>query len=226
MQGNCTQCGHKITIDDAKVPERAFQVKCPKCQTLVKFPGKGAAEPAASELPAVDAPAAPPSEEMRAQMMAQARRELTLGDTAPSGTRALVALPDKGMAGAITLTLTRLGHHVDTLDDWAEGGRLMEQGLYDVIVTARVAGTEGRESLYQRLNRLNPEARRNLFVVLVGNEFKTGDGTQAWACLADLVVNAKDAAASDTVFRATIGERTRLYQVFFEAKKRHEMAAG
>lgn len=223
MQGNCTQCGHKIVIDDAKVPDRPFQVKCPKCQTLVKFAGKGGAE--AHEAPSAEAPG-PAVEEMRAQMMAQVRRELTLGDPVGHGQRALVALPDKAHAGAITLTLTRLGHQVDTLDDWAEGGRLMEQGVYDVIVTARIAGTEGRESLYQRLNRLNPEARRGLFVVLVGNEFKTADGTQAWACLADLVVNAKDAASCDTVFRNTVAERGRLYQAYLDAKKRHEMAAG
>jgi hypothetical protein len=218
VQGSCTQCGHKITIDDAKVPDRTFQVKCPKCQTLVKFPGKGA------EADGVE----PVSDEVRAQLMAPVRRELAAsGDaTLGAGKRALVALPDKGHAGAITLTLSRLGYQVDTIDDWAESGRLMEQGVYDVIVTARVAGSEGRESLYQRLNRLNPESRRNLFVVLVGNEFKSGDGTQAWTCLADLVVNAKDAAAADMMFRATLAERTRLYQVFLDAKKRHEMAAS
>jgi hypothetical protein len=219
VQGSCAQCGHKITIDDAKVPERAFQVKCPKCQALVKFPGKGASEAPEPE---------PISDEVRAQLMAQVRRELAVGGDATLGTgkRALVALTDKGHAGAITLTLSRLGYQVDTIDDWSESGRLMEQGVYDVIVTARVAGAEGRESLYQRLNRLNPEARRNLFVVLVGNEFKTADGTQAWTCLADLVVNAKDAAAADMVFRNTLAERARLYQVFFDAKKRHEMSAA
>jgi twitching motility protein PilT len=42
-----------ITIDDAKVPDRPFGVKCPKCQTVVKLPGKAAAAPVA----AVPAPA-------------------------------------------------------------------------------------------------------------------------------------------------------------------------
>ena len=63
-------------------------------------------------------------------------------------------------------------------------------------------------------------------MVLVGDEFKTGDGTQAWRCLADLVVNAKDAAAADMLFRNTLAERNRLYQVFLDAKKRHEMSAS
>jgi twitching motility protein PilT len=58
VQANCTQCGHKITIDDAKVPDKPFAVKCPKCQTVVKLPGKGAA-PAPAVAAAASSP--PPS---------------------------------------------------------------------------------------------------------------------------------------------------------------------
>ena len=31
------------------------------------------------------------------------------------------------------------------------------------------------------MSRLSPDARRRVFLVLVGDEFKTGDGTQAFA---------------------------------------------
>ncbi len=221
MQGNCPQCGSKIAIDDAKIPERAFQVKCPKCATLVKFPGKG------GELAPAPAPAASDEGEVRAQMMAQIRREMSVTDAPTAGGRALVSLTDKTQAAAITLTLTRQGHQVETLDDPAEGARMIEQGVYELVVTNRVAGSAAKgESLYQRLNRLNPEARRRLFVILVGDEFKTADGTQAWACLADLVLNTRDAGAADAAIRGVIAERQRLLQVFLDAKQRHEATAG
>lgn len=228
MQANCPSCGNRIAVDDAKVPDRPFQVKCPKCQSMVRFPGKAAAE-AAPPPPPPPAPepaaAAPASEEMRAQLMAQIRREMTSGpDT--SGDRALIALPEKSHAGAMTLVLSRNGFEVDTLDDAAEGGRLLEQGVYDVVVTARLAGTAMKESLYQRISRLGSEARRNVFLILVGDEFKTGDGTQAWACQADLVVNSREAASVDSVFRGAMAERNRLYKVFLEARKRFEAAGG
>ena len=223
MQGNCPQCGSKIAIDDAKVPDRAFQVKCPKCATLVKFAGKGG-----EAAPAPTVPIATPAEdEVRAQMMAQIRREMSVGDTVAVGGRALVSLSDKTQAAAITLTLTRQGHQVETLDDPAEGARMIEQGVYDLVVTNRVAGSVAKgESLYQRLNRLNPEARRRLFVILVGDEFKTADGTQAWSCLADLVVNARDAGSADAAIRGASAERQRLLQVFIDAKRRHEAASA
>src|SRR5262249_1897286 len=43
VQASCSQCGHTITIDDAKVPDRPFGVKCPKCQNVVRLPGRSAA---------------------------------------------------------------------------------------------------------------------------------------------------------------------------------------
>jgi hypothetical protein len=162
---------------------------------------------------------------MRAQLMAQIRREMTVGP-ATGGERALIALPERSHAGAMTLVLSRLGYQVDTLDDPAEGGRLLEQGVYDVVVTARLAGTPVKESLYQRIARMGSEARRGVFLVLVGDDLKTGDGTQAWACQADLVVNSREAAACDAVFRNILAERNRLYQAFQEARKRYEAAGG
>ena len=221
MQANCTNCQQRIVIDDAKVPDRAFSVKCPKCQTVVRFPGKGAAPVVsapgtssfASNLPAGAYPAAPPTSAYpayperargrrgraglgaRAPAAADGGRsalgraagdddgadpaEMSIGEGKMAG-RAMVALSDRGQAGAMALPLTRLGYQVDTVDNAEEGARLLEQGMYDLVVAVRTAAAGGRESLYQRLNRLSPDRRRRIFLVIVGDEFKTGEGTQAW----------------------------------------------
>ncbi|MBI3932366.1 MAG: zinc-ribbon domain-containing protein [Acidobacteria bacterium] len=55
MQASCPQCSHVIGIDDAKVPDRPFGVKCPKCQSVVRLPGRaavGARSPEATPAPA------------------------------------------------------------------------------------------------------------------------------------------------------------------------------
>jgi hypothetical protein len=148
------------------------------------------------------------------------------GEGAHAGERALVALPDRGLAGNVALMLTRLGFGVETLEDWEEGARLLEQGVYSVVVTAPVAGTGGKESLYQKALRVNAETRRRLFMMLVADNLKTADGTQAFVLQGDLVVNSRDAANVDVVFRTTLAERTRVYAVFIEAKKRADAAAG
>ena len=233
MQANCPKCAQKIVVDDARVPDRAFSVKCPKCHTSVRFPGKGAAAaappaaPPAREAARGDAEPAMSADAMRAEMMAQVRREMSLGDAARTASRrALVALADRAQAGAIALPLTRQGYQVDSVDNPEEGSRLIDQGLYDLVVANRAAATGSKESLYQRMSRLSPDARRRVFLVLVGDDFKTGDGTQAWIAMADLVVHPRDLGNADAVLTKTVEERSRLYQVYVDARKRLEISAA
>lgn len=217
MQASCPQCQTRIQIDDAKVPDRPFNVKCPKCATVVKLPGKAAAPPPA---PASDLAVPAFSEE--------SLRAVVATSLATPGERALVSFPDPGLAQAVAQTLTRLGYAVDTVPG-EDAARLFDQGLFAVVATARVAAAAGKgESLYQRMTRSSPEGRRRVFVILGGDEFKTGDGMQAWAVLADLVVATRDASMADNAIRTVMAERHRLYQVWLDAKRRYDesFAAG
>jgi predicted Zn finger-like uncharacterized protein len=244
VQANCPQCQQKIVIDDARVPERAFSVKCPKCQNTVKFPGRGGPV-AATPPPITDAAAAPASvaeggesaasgspatvvpDDMRVQLMAQLRREMTIpAADAGSAGRALVTLPDRALSGAVTVMLTRQGYVVDTVDDPDEASRLIEQGVYSLIVLARTTPPQGKESVLQRIQRLSPDARRRLFLVLVGDEWKTGDGLQAFTVCADLVLSSRDAPSADVIVRNTVQERHRIYQIYLDSKNRHDASVA
>jgi predicted Zn finger-like uncharacterized protein len=231
VQANCPQCAHRITIDDARAPDRPFSVKCPKCQTVVRFPGRGAAAGAAvtGAPPAAAPPAAPAAnEEVGSEALAQLRRLVTGVDSGRgTPTQVLVAVPDRALAGTLTLPLTRLGHTIEVLDTPEEGGRLLEQGAYGIVITTRTAAVPGKgETLYQRVTRLNPEARRRIFLVLVGEDLKTGDGTQAFVLQADFVVNPRDANNVEGALLNAMAERNRVYQAFLEARKRAEAASG
>ncbi len=220
MQVHCPQCATRILVDDGKVPDRPFKIRCPKCQTLLGLPGRGASaspapvptEPAAQPEPAPEPAIEIPSTEML-------ERQERLGE---SHKDALVVL--EGPAAApVQQALARLGFNVDAVDKIEEGGRLLEQGVYDVAVTSRSAAPAGKtETLAQRILRMPSETRRGVFVVLVGEEFRTGDGTQAWAAQADLVLNPAEAPRCENLFRALMVERRRLYQPFVEARKKIE----
>jgi len=133
-----------------------------------------------------------------------------------------VALPDSALASAITTSLAGLDYNVDVVEDVEEGARLLEQGVYELAVTARGDGHAGHESLAQRIRRLTPDTRRRVFVVLVGEEYATANGTQAWAAQADLVLHPHDAGRCENVLRATLEEKRRLYQPFEDASRRIE----
>ena len=225
MQAQCSQCSTRIQIDDTKVPDRPFKVRCPKCQTVMTLPGRGADSPAAPEAepPATasgpDAAAPPPYEPPPPPSPeATARRE-----RAEAGANdALIALSGPA-ATVLRQALERLKFNVDSVDDIEEGARLLEQGVYEVAVTARTPPEPGKpETLAQRMLRLPIDARRRVFVILVGEEFRTADGTQAWAAQADLVVNPADAGRCEHLIRSTMTERKRLYQPLVDARRRIE----
>lgn len=231
MQAICGQCSQKIAIDDAKVPERPFSVKCPKCQNVIKLPGREAAAPAEVLAPPVPEPpparaaeASAPGEQAPPPVAAVAP---AAGGGALPGERALVALTDRAQAAAVTATLGRLGYPTDTVPEGSDAARLLEQGVYAVVVTTRGFSAQGQsETLYQHVMRLSPANRRRVFAVLLGDEFRSGDGAQAFVILADLVLNPRDAATADNVIRGTLAERRRVYQVFLEARDRFEAAAS
>jgi twitching motility protein PilT len=58
VQASCPQCAQAIIIPDAKVPDRPFTVKCPKCQAAVRLAGRGGAPapPPPGETPPAPAP--------------------------------------------------------------------------------------------------------------------------------------------------------------------------
>jgi predicted Zn finger-like uncharacterized protein len=228
VQALCSQCATRIQIDDTKVPDRPFKVRCPKCQAVMTLPGRGADSPAppeaeppatAPEVPRAPGPPAPPYEPPPPPRPAAVERR----QRAEAGANdALIALAGPAAVG-LQQALELLKFNVDTVDDVEEGARLLEQGVYEVAVTARTPPEPGKpETLAQRMLRMPLEARRGVFVILVGPEFQTGDGTQAWAAQADLVVNPADAGRCDHLIRATMAERKRLYQPLLDARRRIE----
>jgi predicted Zn finger-like uncharacterized protein len=224
VQALCSSCSTRIQIDDARVPDRPFKVRCPKCQTVLTLPGRAsdaAAPPEAAPPPPAEEPVPPPYEPPPPPSPAAlARRERAEG----SPNDALIALSGPA-AEHLQQALVSLGFNVDLVDDVEEGARLLEQGVYEVAVTARTAPQPGKpESLAQRMLRMPIDARRRVFVILVGDEFRTADGTQAWTVQADLVVNPADAARCEHLLRATLAERKRLYQPFLDARRRVESA--
>jgi len=219
VQSQCPSCSTRIQVDDAKVPDRPFRVRCPKCQAMLTLPGREAPpppEPAAP--PPFEPPPAPAEAPPPPPPAAAARRERSES----GGNEALVAL--SGPAAAhLQRALVGLGWSVDAVDNVEEGARLIEQGAYEVAVTARMPPQPGKpESLAQRMLRMPLESRRRVFVILVGDEFRTADGTQAWSVQADLVINPADAGRCEHHIRTTMAERKRLYQPFFDARRRIE----
>lgn len=136
------------------------------------------------------------------------------------GGEALISLLSPEHSRALGMVFGALGYHADYVDDRAEEKLLrFEQGDFSLVATNAEGFDEDRD-IYLRMKRLPADVRRRIFLVLVSDDVKTGDGTQAFAALADLVVNSNDIPNCDRVLAQTISERRRVYQTFWDAEDR------
>ena len=228
MQTNCPNCSNRLVVDDAKVPPTSFLLKCPKCQGMVKVPGRGAqpAAPPPSVSPAAPPAARPSPTPTPAASTAPAappppQAPPPFGVTPPSGlaAKALVAFPEADLSAAMASVLGRLGFAVEQLDSADDKILRLQQGDYAVVVSARNGVPEDR-NVYRMMQTMPLDVRRRLFLILVGDDVQTGEGTQAFALLADLVIQSKDAPSCDRLLAQTLQERKRVYQTFWDAEDR------
>jgi CheY-like chemotaxis protein len=139
-----------------------------------------------------------------------------------TGEKALVALPDDRQAGIITVTLSRAGYDVETLDDWEEATRLLDRAAYDIVVTTHAASAKGGYSPYQKIVRMPAETRRTLCLIVVADDVTTGDAAAAYKLQADLAVRSDDLHDAGMEFREVVFDRKRVYQAYMDALKRLE----
>lgn len=136
------------------------------------------------------------------------------------GGEALISLVSPEHARALGMVFGALGYHAEYVDDRAEEKLLkFEQGDYKLVATTIDGFAEDRD-VYMKVKRLPSDVRRRLFLVLIGDGYKTGDGTEAFAALADLVVHSNDIPNCDRVLAQTLSERRRVYQTFWDTEDR------
>ena len=104
--------------------------------------------------------------------------------------------------------------------DLSQAFPLGDQSVSCVAAHFSVYTLQEEKDLYRIVRTLSPEIRRRVFLVLVGDEFKSGEGTQAFSMLADLVVHSGDAANAERLVAQTMIERRRVYQTFWDAEDR------
>jgi hypothetical protein len=123
------------------------------------------------------------------------------------------------MALTMASVLGRLGFAVEQLDTPDDKILRLQQGDYALVVSTR-NGVPDDRNVHRMIQTMPLEIRRRLFLVLVGDDVQTGEGIQAFALLADLVVQSKDAPTCDRLLAQTLQERKRVYQTFWDAEDR------
>lgn len=214
MQITCPACQNRFVVPDERLPKnQVLTAPCPRCKQPIRIdtrpqpPGEPAAATGPAAAPAAPAPAR------------GAARPQPSGATATGVERAALLGPgEAGRGQVLTVTLRELGYFVDPAATVDEALEKLKFNRYDILTLDDGFGGHAlaEHPVLEYVAPLPMAVRRNLFLVLVGPAFKTGDQMAAFALSANLVVGTGDLGNLPKVLTLALQEHERFYRVFRE----------
>ncbi len=221
MDVSCEKCQASFKIPDEKVPEgKAFSIKCPKCKEKITV------SPKAKKVPAAEAAATPASVPTFDE--APANEAPTEGydavdrpfDFLEEGVEtALICEGDPVYRGKIQAALESLGYQVTYPSDSREALKQMRFHVFDMIVVDEKFDTPDPDhnNILRYLATLAMGVRRNIFVTLVSDRFRTNDNMAAFHKSVNMVIGVSHIDDIEKIIKRGITENDIFYRVYKES---------
>ncbi|OYT72396.1 MAG: hypothetical protein CFK52_05100 [Chloracidobacterium sp. CP2_5A] len=219
MQVVCTQCRAKFDIQEKNLPDKPFQVNCPKCRfgMTVKPPPK--ATPALR--------GAPKSMQVNQDVIAQLVALLTgqASRTADGATgslaswqrrQALLCLADSAQTQQV---LDKLDHQLyapTVCNEASKAIELMRDTQVDMVLLDPQFDSvnQGGIAILRHVNSLPPKYRRRTYLVLISPQVKTLDTYMAFLNGVNLTINAADIETINQILDRSIRDFNELYRCY------------
>jgi predicted Zn finger-like uncharacterized protein len=243
----CQKCSTRLQIDDEKSPNRPFNVRCPKCNSIVNSgPANPATEQSALSVggsPATEHPRFEPSTARAYEPATQAAANDVVSNE--DAVRMLLDLVSKG-AGQKTVDptgrpawdkrkalvctsepyrdvvarkLTDYGCQVFVAEDTRQAVETMRAKKMDIVLLEPQFDPSEQGSVFvtREINILRPAQRRRLFSVLMSPSVRTMDAHAAFLNNVNAVVNVADVEELHRVMVVALREYNDLYRDFYIA---------
>jgi predicted Zn finger-like uncharacterized protein len=206
----CHNCHSKFRIADEKIPAgKAASFPCPKCKSKItlgadKRPLKRAGSADATEngdaYDAFDKPFDFIEEE---------------------GLTALVCEQNPLVRKTITVALELMEYQITAAESARDALKRMRYHVYDLIVVNENFDTDNPEAngVIIYLERLSMSNRRNMFVAMVSDRFRTMDNMMALNKSVNLIINVKNVEDIGKILSRGITDNEYFYRVFKETLK-------
>jgi len=216
MEITCKSCFSKFKIADEKIPtDRSASVSCPKCKSKITI------EPKQDE-----AAAAPTKSDEMTDMgfeeesyeAPQESEEKTFQFIEEEGKIALVCESDPVIRKKIVDVLELMEYHATEAKDDRDALKKLRYQDYDVVVVDEYFGTKDPEinGVLIFLERLHMDVRRNMFVALISDRYRTLDYMMAYNKSVNLIINKKNTADIDKLMSKGLSDHDIFYRIFKE----------
>ena len=206
----CHNCHSKFKISDQKVPKgKTASFPCPKCKSKItlggdkRSGGKAAAAGAGNDDNSYDAFDKP------------------FDFIEEEGLTALVCEQNPLVRKTITDALELMEYQITAAESARDALKRMRYHIYDLIVVNENFDTDNPEAngVVIYLERLSMSTRRNMFVALVSDRFRTMDNMMALNKSVNLIINVKNVEDIGKILSRGITDGEYFYRVYKESLK-------
>jgi len=221
----CTNCNSKFKIPDEKIPpDRAFAIACPKCKSKITVDPR---QPASPEKAAEAKPSPPPP--------APSEEEKSLFDEVAAGSydssekpfdfveegveTALLCEPDDATRSKLNDALVSIGYQTTEPSSSIDALKKMRFHIFDLVVLNERFDTENPDesNVLKYLDQLSMEIRRQIFVALISDRFRTTDNMAAFNKSVNLTINSKNLDEFEKIVKRGVAENEGFYRVYRES---------
>jgi len=223
MKVSCENCRSKFNIPDEKVPKgQIFSLSCPKCNTKVVVDIRSNT-PSSSDQVSESSDISNPEkgktiiDEVDADTYDASDKPF---DFLEEGVEtALLCEPDPAIQAKIKTALFNMEYHITAPKLAKDALKQMRFHVFDMVVLNERFGTQNPDMnpVLNYLNRLNMSIRRNMFVTLITDRFRTMDNMAAFNKSVNLIVNLKNIDDIEKILRRGISDHDAFYRVFKRA---------
>jgi len=222
MDVACGECQAKFKLPDEKVPKgQVFAVTCPKCQNKISIDTREDAAPPPKETPA---PTAEPEPAREKTLLDEVGADSYDADEKPfdfleeGQETALLCEPDPAIRAKIRKALDDMGYHTTEPDSAREVLKQMRFHVFEMVVINERFDTTKPDlnNVLRYLEQLPMTTRRNIFVTLITDRFRTNDNMAAFNKSVNLVVNLNNVDNCKKIIKRAVADNIAFYRVFKE----------
>jgi predicted Zn finger-like uncharacterized protein len=202
----CSNCSSKFRIPDEKIPAgRVTTLPCPKCKTRISLdPAKKSVAAAAGGSAATIDTSDKPFDFMEEE-----------------GLTALLCEQNPIARKTIESALSLMDYQITIAESARDALKRMRYHVYDLIVVDENFDTKNPDAngVLIYLERLQMATRRNIFVAMVSNRYRTMDNMMAFHASVNLVINIKNIEDIGKILGRGITDTELFYRVYKETLK-------
>lgn len=210
MDITCNSCSAKFRIPDEKIPRgRVSAIPCPKCKTRIPLdPTKKSAESVVAEL-------------VSDQSQDFEFTEKPFDFMEEEGLTALLCEQNPQARQTIEGALNLMDYRITVAENARDALKRLRYHAYDLIVVNESFDTNNPDAngVLIYLERLTMSVRRNIFVAMISNRYRTMDNMMAFHDSVNLVVNIKNIEDVGKILSRGITDNQLFYNVYRETLK-------